>query len=434
MAKDFTTSYFAITKKEKQADGTLYVYGKATDDSIDSDQQICDSAWLSKAMPDWFKSGGNIREQHSNIAAGKAKEYEEKADGHYIGVLVVDPTSVLKCENEVFGGFSIGIRSPRVIRDEKAVNGRIIDGTIVEVSLVDRPANPNARLVLAKSEGAEVIQVEELIENEVTEEIVVEEIVEIPVEESVAEPVQEIVEDVIPAEVVTEETSSEEIVVEDEAEKSAKAIIELAKTLSPEIKKFDQATYEIARNALASLIVSEATEMIEGDDERYSLNCLMESVNALLNWKNGEAWETEAEPLSDVTTVEMSDTPDEKISEISVSDIGSDAVTAIIDKAVKSAKESVLSEIEILKSASEADKEVISKLESELATAKSKTASGGPKRAVINKPVSSNVNELVLKAMEYRNKSAATLDPVLAKGYKEIAIDFEKEYQALLNK
>ena len=87
-----------------------------------------------------------------------------------------------------------------------------------------------------------------------------------------------------------------------------------------------------------------------------------------------------------------------------------------------------------MKSASEADKEVISKLESELATAKSKTASGGPKRAVINKPVSSNVNELVLKAMEYRNKSAATLDPVLAKGYKEIAIDFEKEYQALLNK
>jgi hypothetical protein len=165
---DLTTSYFSIEKSDKQPDGTLMVYGKATDDSVDIDQQICDAAWLDRAMPAWFKSGGNIREQHSSIAAGVAKEYEPKADGHYIMAHIVDPVSVKKVDAGVLRGFSIGIKSPRVVRDTKAVNGRIIDGQIVEVSLVDRPANPNCQLVLAKSVDGEssLVQVEELTEIE----------------------------------------------------------------------------------------------------------------------------------------------------------------------------------------------------------------------------------------------------------------------------
>ena len=164
---DLTTSYFSIEKADRQPDGTLMVYGKATDDSVDIDQQICDAAWLDRAMPAWFKSGGNIREQHSSIAAGVAKEYEAKADGHYIMAHVVDPVSVKKVDAGVLRGFSIGIKSPRVVRDQKAANGRIIDGQIVEVSLVDRPANPNCQLVLAKSVDGEssLIQVEELTED-----------------------------------------------------------------------------------------------------------------------------------------------------------------------------------------------------------------------------------------------------------------------------
>lgn len=151
MNLDIAQSYAAIIKQEKQADGTLKVYGKATDDSIDIDQQICDEAWLKKAMPDWFTTGGNVREQHSNIAAGVATEYEAKEDGHYITALVVDPTSVKKVETGVLKGFSIGIRGPRVVRDNKAAGGRIVDGQIVEISLVDRPANSNAKLMLAKA-------------------------------------------------------------------------------------------------------------------------------------------------------------------------------------------------------------------------------------------------------------------------------------------
>jgi hypothetical protein len=120
MALDMTSAFAQIIKQEKLEDGTLMVYGKATDDSVDIDQQICDAGWLGKAMPEWFKTGGNIREQHSNIAAGVAKELDSKEDGHYISALVVDPVSIKKVEAGVLKGFSIGIRAPRIVRDNKS--------------------------------------------------------------------------------------------------------------------------------------------------------------------------------------------------------------------------------------------------------------------------------------------------------------------------
>ena len=64
------------------------------------------------------------------------------------------------------------------MRDQKAANGRIIDGQIVEVSLVDRPANPNCQLVLAKSLNGEktLTKVEELLETNIEEKEVAEDI------------------------------------------------------------------------------------------------------------------------------------------------------------------------------------------------------------------------------------------------------------------
>ena len=157
-------SLFArIIKQDKQPDGTMLVTGIASDATLDSDEQICDPVWLKQAMPDWFR-WGNIREQHSNIAAGVATEYNAVDDRHYITAHVVEPTSVKKVETGVLKGFSIGIRSPRVVKDDKAAGGRIVDGQIVEVSLVDRPANPSCTLSLAKSDGATLRRIEQLEE------------------------------------------------------------------------------------------------------------------------------------------------------------------------------------------------------------------------------------------------------------------------------
>lgn len=160
-----TNSYLKIDKVNVHADGTATVRGVATDSGLDADLQRCDSAWLKKAMPKWFEFG-NVREQHSNIVAGKAVEMTEKNGEYSLEVKVVDKNSVAKLAADLFTGMSIGIRNARLQKDASAPNGLIVGGDIVEVSLVDRPANPNARLVLAKSEDGEkeVVQVEELEE------------------------------------------------------------------------------------------------------------------------------------------------------------------------------------------------------------------------------------------------------------------------------
>lgn len=146
-----TTAYADIVKFERNADGDLVVVGKATGPDLDLDKQICDPTWLAAAMPSWMSSGGNIREQHSSIAAGVATELEQRGDSWMVTATVVDPVSAHKVEKGVLKGFSIGIRNPRVVKDAAAPGGRIVSGEVVETSLVDRPANPTCTLTLAKA-------------------------------------------------------------------------------------------------------------------------------------------------------------------------------------------------------------------------------------------------------------------------------------------
>jgi hypothetical protein len=149
---DLTSTFAPITKTVDQDDGSLLVYGKATDDSLDLDDQRCDAAWLKTAMPEWFQ-WGNIREQHrADSAIGKAIEHEAiEGDGHYITARIVDPLAVAKTKAGIFTGFSIGINKPKIVRSPRAPKGLINGGMITEVSLVDRPANSNAILTLCKA-------------------------------------------------------------------------------------------------------------------------------------------------------------------------------------------------------------------------------------------------------------------------------------------
>lgn len=162
-----TTVYADIVKFARNDDGDLIVVGKATGPDMDLDQQVCDPEWLAKAMPEWFSTGGNVREQHSSIAAGVATEMSQDGDSWMVTATVVDPVSARKVEKGVLKGYSIGIKNPRVIRDKAAAGGRVISGQVVEVSLVDRPCNPSCTLTLAKSAkaDADLVKVEELHED-----------------------------------------------------------------------------------------------------------------------------------------------------------------------------------------------------------------------------------------------------------------------------
>lgn len=147
------TSVFAeITKTAPQDDGSVMVYGKATGSDLDLDGQRCDPIWLQTAMPEWFRTAGNVREQHnSHRAVGKAIDHEVKDDGHWIKAHIVDPVAVAKTKAGVFTGFSIGVKSPVVEKSDVAPNGLISGGSICEVSLVDRPALPTALFTMCKS-------------------------------------------------------------------------------------------------------------------------------------------------------------------------------------------------------------------------------------------------------------------------------------------
>jgi hypothetical protein len=477
MTHDLAYSYAALIKSEKQEDGTLKVYGKATDDSIDIDQQICDDDWLKRAMPDWFVTGGNVREQHSNIAAGVATDYEAKADGHYITALVVDPVSVKKVEAGVLKGFSIGIRGPRVVRDSKAAGGRIVDGQIIEISLVDRPANPNAKLMLAKAADGGVLEavkqlsipspaelakhteptatLEEPIEGATMPEETTE---PVATEEVVAEPVTE---EVVTEEVVVEETVTEEVVTEEPAVDEAVEIVEAAKSLLTTLNKFDQATYDRAVAALADLIFIEAEEMKIGHNEHDSIRELLDASKHLTRWYEGEVREgevvtemAEEEDIYMAADAEMESETDKQL-EIEVEcdcdggedcscgdkmckcnmaadksatlnvTVDDDQMNVILNKAVASAKAAVIEEIDALKTALEAETAKSVQLEQDLATAKKAAVAGGPARAAIQKSSNQNIESLFAKAAEFRQKAAATQDKTLAEGYRELAGDLE---------
>ena len=148
-----------LTFKESD-DGSMFVYGLATDPTLDLDQQICDPGWLKSAMPQWFKTGANVREQHSSIAAGVGIELNADGDKWMLKSEVVDPVTQTKVRKGVLKGYSIGIKQAQVMKSDEAPNGVIVGGNIVEVSLVDRPANPSARIEIAKSVNGELTMTE----------------------------------------------------------------------------------------------------------------------------------------------------------------------------------------------------------------------------------------------------------------------------------
>ena len=157
---DLTYSWAPITKSEKQDDGTLLVYGPAASSALDRDQQRLDAAWLDEAMPRWMADdgggGGAIREQHdSKRAVGVGVGLSKAADGsHMLTARIVDPIAVKKIEYGVLKGFSVGIKNPRVVMGKAdAPNGLVTAGDVVEVSVCDRPANPECLFQMAKSDS-----------------------------------------------------------------------------------------------------------------------------------------------------------------------------------------------------------------------------------------------------------------------------------------
>lgn len=374
------SAFFGITKSEKQADGTLMVTGVATDNTLDVDEQICDPEWLKNAMPDWFR-WGNIREQHSSIAAGVATEYEAKGDQHWITARVVDPASVKKVESGVLKGFSIGIRSPRVIKDNKAAGGRIVDGQIVEISLVDRPANPACTLSLAKTINGEITAVEHLEEIKMNPEEP-----EVPVEDTDAEKA------VKPAAEATEESTSEAT----EGSMEEESTVEKAKEkMCKECGKAEELC-KCAEGGFEAKAAEESTE--ESTKEESSQKLGEESSQKL-----GE----ESSRVGGVAGI-AGKSEDAQLTRIE------EMLTVLLSTQQEIAKS--LNHEEIAKSVQEVTER--------LSVVEKSASSNGPARAAVGEPTKV-VNEVLVKSADYRRRAMLETNPKMAQGYLTLALELE---------
>jgi Putative phage serine protease XkdF len=128
------------------------IWGWASTERKDLQGEIVKSDAIAKALPDYMQ-WANIREMHRPSAVGKATEAAMRSlpsggQGLWIGAKIVDDTAWTKIEEGVYKGFSIG-------GEKLHMTGNEIDEIrVVEISLVDRPANPDCRIEMVKVAGA----------------------------------------------------------------------------------------------------------------------------------------------------------------------------------------------------------------------------------------------------------------------------------------
>lgn len=136
------SKYLRISKidEEKQS-----VWGYASTPALDSDDEIVDLEAIKAALPGYLE-WGNIREMHKSSAVGVAIDGDTVIDerGLWLGARIVDPLAWQKVKEKVYKGFSIG---GEII---KKVGKHITELSLIEISLVDRPANPECKIEVVK--------------------------------------------------------------------------------------------------------------------------------------------------------------------------------------------------------------------------------------------------------------------------------------------
>ncbi len=116
------------------------VWGYASTETEDDQGETVTREALAAALDDYM-SFANIREMHQASAVGIAKEAAVDGKGLYLAAKIVDADAWQKVVEGVYKGFSIGGR----VTARDAADRRLITGLhLTEISVVDRPANPEA--------------------------------------------------------------------------------------------------------------------------------------------------------------------------------------------------------------------------------------------------------------------------------------------------
>jgi HK97 family phage prohead protease len=116
------------------------VWGYASTEAEDDQGETVTRAALAAALDDYMRFA-NIREMHQPSAVGVAKQAEIDDKGLYLGAKIIDSDAWQKVIEGVYKGFSIG---GRVTARDPADRRLITALQLTEISVVDRPANPDA--------------------------------------------------------------------------------------------------------------------------------------------------------------------------------------------------------------------------------------------------------------------------------------------------
>jgi len=188
--------YAAFTKSEgNEEDDFITVGGIASSNIVDSDGDLITTEAMEKAKEDYMKWGA-IREMHQSIAAGLCTKFEILENGDtYIEAKIYDKETIKKIKAGVLKAFSIG---GKVV---KRLGKTIIEIILIEISAVDRPANPAAVMQFYKADMTKITNEENdmKVEENLVPAIVVEQAVEVPAVAEVVEPTIPAVE--VPAEI-----------------------------------------------------------------------------------------------------------------------------------------------------------------------------------------------------------------------------------------
>lgn len=140
---DSTQLYAEIFKVDEDQ---RLVFGYASTEARDQQGEIVRIDAIRRALPDYMKYGA-VREMHQPSAVGTASEADVDHKGLWFGAKVVDDRAWLKVKEKVYKGFSIGGRVTARDPDDRTI---ITGIDLTEISLVDRPANPQANFELVK--------------------------------------------------------------------------------------------------------------------------------------------------------------------------------------------------------------------------------------------------------------------------------------------
>lgn len=142
-ADDFRI-FLPLEKVKKEADGSRTVAGYATTETLDLDGEIVTIKAVKNALPAYMK-WRNIRQMHQPIAVGVAQEATFDEDGLFLTSKIIDANCIKLLDGDVLKGYSIGGRKLA------KVGNKITEIELVEISLVDRPANPDCRIEVSKA-------------------------------------------------------------------------------------------------------------------------------------------------------------------------------------------------------------------------------------------------------------------------------------------